>query len=486
MLLKALDLLRLLGWSIISLIFNFIDIIYDIISKINELDIIGTMASNNIFSTFHKSVVVIAITIFALFTTWQFARKVIEPDETPSISQILVEVFKCGFLILLSTFFFIQVSTFSIELSGYVGSMMKIDNNTTLGSELLINYVDYDEEYKKSDNFENDDYKEQIMHQKFEKGEHYNDKYVNSENKRAYKYKIQWIMAILCGGFFLYALVFSSIMLARRQVEFLFLFLISPIIYATSICNKQRRGALIEQLVSLTFQSAVVVLIINITALLTIQINTTNFFANTFQNMATKSLLYLGCATFLITGSQTINRFIGSNVSANSGREQLMSLMGYGKLASGTGKLLGGATLGAGLLGTGAMLKGENFIANKTGLSRAVGRASNNILQRAGIGLASFGNSFGSAVLPDGSTMSSRNIISRSVEGVGNAIRSHGLGMATNAGIRNANYEGIGLNKKIVSGTSSLMKTGLGMIVPLNKIPIPKHTGTNPYLYRKK
>ena len=183
MLLKALDLLRLLGWSIISLIFKFIDIIYDIISKINELDIIGTMASNNIFSTFHKSVVVIAITIFALFTTWQFARKVIEPDETPSISQILVEVFKCGFLILLSTFFFIQVSTFSIELSGYVGSMMKIDNNTTLGSELLINYVDYDEEYKKSDNFENDDYKEQIMHQKFEKGEHYNDKYVNSENK---------------------------------------------------------------------------------------------------------------------------------------------------------------------------------------------------------------------------------------------------------------------------------------------------------------
>lgn len=490
MLLKALDLLRELGWGVISLIYNFIDAIYDIISKINELDIVGTMAENSTFSNFYNAVIVIALTVFGLFVTWQFAKKIIEPDEGPGINQIVTEVFKCGVLIILSTFLFVQVSTFSIQLSGYVGSIMTVDKNTTLGSELLVNYVDYADGYKNSDKFSNDDYKKQIRNGSFSADQHYNDKYTVKDHiirsdERDYKYKVQWIMAILCGGFFLYALAFSSIMLARRQVEFLFLFIISPIIYATSVCNKQRRGALIEQLVSLTLQSAVVVLIINITALLTIQINATTFFSNGFQNMATKSLMYLGCATFLLTGSQTINRFIGSNVSANSGREQLMSLMGFGKMAGGAGKLAGGAALGAGLVGAGAALKGGNYLAKKTGIAGAVGNASNNLLQRAGMGMASFGNSFGSAMLPDGSTMSSSNPLTRAVQGVGNSIRSHGLNISTSAGVRNANYEGLGLNKKISSGTSSIMKAGLNMMVPLNRMPMPRHTGTNPYLYRK-
>ena len=59
------------------------------------------------------------------------------------------------------------------------------------------------------------------------------------------------VIAIIIGGFFLYALFFSGMMLARRQLEFLFLFVISPVVFATSIGNKQRRSAVIEQLVSL-------------------------------------------------------------------------------------------------------------------------------------------------------------------------------------------------------------------------------------------
>ena len=490
MILKALDLLRELGWGIISLIYNFIDAIYSIISKINELDIVGTMAENKTFSSFYSSVVVISLTIFGLFVTWQFAKKIIEPDEGPSVNQIVTEVFKCGALILVSTFLFVQISTFSIQLSGYTGSILTNGNNTTLGTELLSNYVDYADDYKSSDKFENDDFKSQIKNGTFSSQQHYNDKYTIKErfirsDERDYKYKIQWIVAVLCGGFFLYALVFSAIMLARRQVEFLFLFLISPIIYATSVCNKQRRSALVEQLVSLTLQSAVVVLIINITALLAVQINATSFFSNYFQNMATKSLLYLGCATFLLTGSKTINRFIGSNVSANSGREQLMSLMGFGKLASGAGKMVGAKALGAGVISAGATLKGGNYLAKKTGIAGKVGNKANNILQRAGMGMATFGSSFASPVLPDGSTMSSSNPFTRAVQGVGNSIRSHGLNMATSADKRNSTYQGIGLNKKIASGTSSMMRMGLNMVNPLNRMPIPRHTGTNPYLHKK-
>ena len=88
-------------------------------------------------------------------------------------------------------------------------------------------------------------------------------------------------------------------------------------------------------------------------------------------------------------------------------------------------------------------------------------------------------------MLPDGSTMSSSNPLERAVQGVGNSIRSHGLNMASSASYRNANYQGTGLNKKIDSGSSSIMRTGLNMMVPLNRMPMPRHTGTNPYLYRR-
>ena len=99
--------------------------------------------------------------------------------------------------------------------------------------------------------------------------------------------------------------------------------------------------------------------------------------------------------------------------------------------------------------------------------------------------MATFGSSFASPVLPDGSTMSSSNPFTRAVQGVGNSIRSHGLNMATSADKRNSTYQGIGLNKKIASGTSSMMRMGLNMVNPLNRMPIPRHTGTNPYLHKK-
>ena len=177
-----------------------------------------------------------------------------------------------------------------------------------------------------------------------------------SLHKKDYKYDINWLMAVISGGFFLYSLFFAGIMLGRRQIEFLFLFSISPIVFATSVCNKQRRGAVIEQLVSLALQSAVVMLIVSLTVMVMQEINATIFFTNNFLNLTTKSLLYLGCATFILTGSQVINRFIGANVSAASGREQLMSLMGYGKMA-GIGATIGaGATVGAGLVATGSAM----------------------------------------------------------------------------------------------------------------------------------
>lgn len=196
---------------------------------------------------------------------------------------------------------------------------------------------------------------------------------------KKFKYDINWIMAILCGGFFLYSLFFAGIMLGRRQIEFLFLFAIAPVVFATSVCNKQRRGAVIEQLVSLALQSAVVMMIVSLSVMVMQEIGKTTFFTNSFMNITTKSLLYLGCATFILTGSQVINRFIGSNVSAASGREQLMSLMGYGKMASIGATLGAGATIGGGLLASGGIMKATN----QTGSSA---------LSKAGLALGTYAN----------------------------------------------------------------------------------------------
>ncbi len=310
----------------------------------------------------------IAITLFALVIVWRFINKILDPDEDASIKTIMVEIAKCGALIMLSTFLFVQVSNFSIKLANYTGSIFETSTNSTMSKTMLGMFISYKDNYKNSDKFkESKTIKQLIDDDSFDKDELYIDKYVTKSriilsDKKDYKYEINWLMAVICGGFFLYSLFFAGIMLGRRQIEFLFLFCISPIVFATSVCNKQRRGAVIEQLVSLALQSAVVMVIVSLSVMVMQEVNVTTFFKNHFMDITTKSLLYIGCATFILTGSQVINRFIGNNVSANSGREQLMSLMGYGKMA-GIGATIGAGTLvGGGLLATGEAIKGTKYV----------------------------------------------------------------------------------------------------------------------------
>jgi hypothetical protein len=376
-LLSALDLLRRIGWAIVDFIYNLIDTLFNIIKEINLYDIVDSVSENTIFSNFHSGIMAIAITLLALFVVWRFVMKILEPDEGLSTHQIVMEVVKCGVLVLMSVFLFSQANSFSIKLSGYTSSMFS-NNGITLSDSMLSMYVNYSDGYKASDEFKSEDIKENLKNDNFTKKRMFNDKYVTSKkwilpDEKDYKYNINWIMAILVGGFFLYALFFSGMMLARRQIEFLFLFLISPIVFATSVGNKQRRSAVIEQLVSLILQGAVVMMIIGITVIVMQSINSTTFFSDSvFKDMALKSLMFIGCGTFLLTGSQVINRFIGANVSANSGREQLMSLMSYGNAMGSVAHIGGNAVTGAGSFGLGVASStigklGGNKVVNKVG-----------------------------------------------------------------------------------------------------------------------
>ena len=410
MLLKALDLLRTLAWSLVSFIYSLIDSLFDILKSLNAYNIIDSIADNTIFANFHTGILAIAITLLGLFALWRFIMKMLEPDEGLSIGKIVGEIVKCGLMIILSTFLFAEASTFSIKLAGYTGNIFT-SNNITISDSMLTMFVDYTDGYKESDDFKKEDYSSYIKNDSFTNAKKYNDKYVTSArwilpDEQDYKYSINWIMAIIVGGFFLYALFFSGMMLARRQIEFLFLFVISPIVFATSIGNKQRRGAVIEQLVSLMLQGAVILLIICLTALVMEQINTTTFFDNGFKNILIKSLMYIGCASFLLTGSQVINRFIGGNVSANSGREQMMAMIGAGKTMGGVATAGTLGAVGAGLFGIGTVTKGV-----ATGAS-----VSDSALSKIGRGISNFGSKL------SGSSGSSSNPIS----GIGGNLKNVG------------------------------------------------------------
>lgn len=368
MMTKVFDLLRSLGWYLTSFIYDLIDGLLQIIKELNAFDIINSLSNNQTFINFYNGAMAIAVTLFALFIVWRFVNKLLDPDEETAFKMIIMEAVKCGTLIMLSTFLFVQVSNFSITLSNYTGNIFETNSNLKMSNAMLTMFISYRDGYKNSEKFdETKSISELVSSGSFDNDELYLSKYVTKSrvilsDEKDYKYEINWIMAVLCGGFFLYALFFAGIMLGRRQIEFLFLFSIAPIIFATSVCNKQRRGAVIEQLVSLALQSAVVMLIVSLTVMVMQEISVTTFFSNSFMNITTKALLYLGCATFIMTGSQVINRFIGSNVSAASGREQLMSLLGYGKMA-GIGATIGaGATIGGALLGTGLAMKGGKTI----------------------------------------------------------------------------------------------------------------------------
>ena len=376
---NAIDFVRSAGWWLINSIYSLIDTILEILREINVYNIIDSVAENSIFSNLHGGVMAIAVTLLGLFSVWRFVIKIIDPDSDINTRQIVTEVVKCSALVLMSVFLFTQSNEISVKLSGYTGAIFE-SNDTKLSTEMLNMYIKQSDGYKDSDEYKQVNIKQKIKDNSFTEDEMYNEKYVTKKkigkDEREYVYDINWLLLILVGMFFLYSLSFSGMMLARRQIEFLFLFLISPIVFATSIGNKQRRSAVIEQLVSLVLQGAVVMLIIALTVIIMQAINDTTFFENhSYKEMALKSILFFGCATFLITGSQVVNRFIGNNVSANSGREQLMSLMSFGHAVSGSAKLAGGlaqagagaTVFGAGLATSGLGKMGGNNLINKAG-----------------------------------------------------------------------------------------------------------------------
>lgn len=242
MMTKVFDLLRSLGWYLVSFIYDLIDGLLQIIKELNAFDIINSLSNNQTFRNLYTGAMAIAVTLFALFIVWRFVNKLLDPDEETTFKMIIMEAVKCGTLIMMSTFLFVQVSNFSITLSNYTGNIFETNSNSKMSDSMLTMFISYRDGYKNSDKFnESKSISELVNNGSFDSDELYLSKYVTKSrvilsDEKDYKYEINWIMAVISGGFFLYSLFFAGIMLGRRQIEFLFLFSIAPIVFATSVC----------------------------------------------------------------------------------------------------------------------------------------------------------------------------------------------------------------------------------------------------------
>ena len=176
MLLKALDLIRRLGWGLIDFIYGLIDSLFDILKELNAYNIIDSIAENSMFSNFHKGIIAIAVTLLGLFALFKFVMKIIEPDEGLSIQQIVTEIFKASLFVILSVFLFAEVSTFSIKLSNWTANIFS-SNNVSVADNMLTMFVDYTDQYELSDDFAKEDYAKFIKDDSFTNAQKYNDKF---------------------------------------------------------------------------------------------------------------------------------------------------------------------------------------------------------------------------------------------------------------------------------------------------------------------
>ena len=181
MLLKALDLLRTLGWSLIHFIYDLIDGLFDILKGLNAFDIINSVSGDTNFSNFQKGVIAIALTLLGLFAITRFAKKIIDPDESQSTENIVKEIAKCGVLILMSTFLFVQASTFSIKLAGFTSNIFS-SSKMSISDSMLTMFIDYSDGYKDSDEFKGEDIAKNVKNGNFNGKKMYNDKYVTSSH----------------------------------------------------------------------------------------------------------------------------------------------------------------------------------------------------------------------------------------------------------------------------------------------------------------
>lgn len=386
---SVLDILRGLGMGIVNIIFKTIDVLYDVAHSINSLNFIEMLKNvdNSPFTKIFNAFFILAFALLFLFSVWKLTFRILDADSNEQpLFDLVKEIVKCGFLIFSVYLIFNTTINLGIGLSNAIYNNFNA-NNSTIGDKMKTAYLSINEAcYKvdggdKVDSKNVKDLKDKLSGysnassattmKDFEKLIR-NDTITASDvsdsgafsfrcniykpgiwnDSEDYAFNYNFLFGIVIGAIFLFAVGFSVLMLGRRQLELAFLMVISPLVIATSVGRKEQRSALYQQLASLVLQAGAIMLLIGLTSIMfnaiqnSADINKLNY----FTKIVAQSVLYLGCAMMLMTGCTSLNRFIGDNVSANSGRDMMMAMRGLGGgIATAAGVGIGAVGAAAGI-----------------------------------------------------------------------------------------------------------------------------------------
>ncbi len=378
----VLDILRGIGIGIINIIFNTIDTLYNVAKTINSINFIRILEEieNSPFTKIFNAFFILSFVILLLFSIWKITFKIFDADSNDQpIYELVKEIAKCVVLIFCTYLIFNSTINIGIDLSNAIYNNFN-DKTSTIGDKMKTAYLNINESCYKVSGGENIDSKNvQDLKKSLEKYsnvegvetmEDFEELIRNNKltatnitdsgsfsyrctiykqgiwnDSEDYAFSYNFLFGIIIGAIFLFSIGFAVLMLGKRQLELAFLMAISPIVFATSIGRKEQRSALYQQLASLVLQAGALMLLIGLTSVLFNAIQNSSVINNLsyFTKVVTQSILYLGCAMMLLTGSTTLNRFIGENVSANSGRDAMMAIKGvFGGMAT-----AGAASVGA-------------------------------------------------------------------------------------------------------------------------------------------
>ena len=378
----VLDILRGIGIGIVNIIFSTIDTLYNVAQKINSLNFIKMLENieNSPFTKIFNAFFILSFIVLLLFSVWKISFRVLDADNNEQpLFEMVKEIIKCGFLIFSIYLIFNTSINLGINLSNSIYNSFNTEKST-IGDKMKSAYLTINESCYMIKGGEDTD-KENVKDIK-----EYLEGYANANSANTmedfeklirnntitdvsdsgafsyrctiykkglwndgqdYAFSYNFLFGIIIGVIFLFSIGFAVLMLGRRQLELAFLMTISPLVIATSVGRKEQRSALYQQLASLVLQAGAMMLLIGLTAIMfnaiqnSAEINGLDYFTKTVA----QSILYLGCAMMLMTGCTSLNRFIGDNVSANSGRDMIMAMRGL------TGGIATGGALAAGTLG---------------------------------------------------------------------------------------------------------------------------------------
>ena len=380
----VLDILRGIGIGIVNIIFSTIDTLYNVAQKINSLNFIKMLENieNSPFTKIFNAFFILSFVVLLLFSVWKISFRILDADNNEQpLFEIAKEIIKCVFLIFSIYLIFNTSISLGINLSNSIYNNFNTEQST-IGDKMKSAYLSINEscymvkDGEKVDKENVKDIKEYLdgyadtskanTMEDFEKLIR-NDTITASDvsdsgafsyrctiykkglwnDGQDYAFSYNFLFGIVIGIIFLFSVGFAVLMLGRRQLELAFLMTISPLVIATSVGRREQRSALYQQLASLVLQAGAMMLLIGLTSIMfnaiqnSVEINSLDYFTKTVA----QSILYLGCAMMLMTGCTSLNRFIGDNVSANSGRDMIMAMRGL------TGGIAAGGTLMAGTLG---------------------------------------------------------------------------------------------------------------------------------------